>query len=73
MRLPATHIYPGLVPGAACLRRLIDVERGEREAAFDLPAGLGLDLRAPAFVAFTVGSLSGCGWREVSIVALTRR
>jgi iron complex transport system permease protein len=26
--------------------------------------------RAPAFVAFTVGSLSGCGWREVGIVAL---
>jgi iron complex transport system permease protein len=26
--------------------------------------------RAPAFVAFTVGSLSGCGWREVRIVAL---
>jgi iron complex transport system permease protein len=26
--------------------------------------------RAPAFVAFTVGSLSGCGWREASIVAL---
>ncbi|HEY8516756.1 MAG TPA: iron ABC transporter permease [Candidatus Binatia bacterium] len=26
--------------------------------------------RAPAFVAFTVGSLAGCGWREVRIVAL---
>ena len=26
--------------------------------------------RAPAFVAFTVGSLSGCGWREARIVAL---
>jgi iron complex transport system permease protein len=26
--------------------------------------------RAPAFVAFTVGSLAGCGWREVRIVAV---
>ncbi len=26
--------------------------------------------RAPAFVAFTVGSLAGCGWRELRIVAL---
>lgn len=26
--------------------------------------------RAPAFVAFTVGSLSGCGWREAGIVLL---
>jgi iron complex transport system permease protein len=26
--------------------------------------------RAPAYVAFTVGSLSGAGWREVSIAAL---
>jgi iron complex transport system permease protein len=25
--------------------------------------------RAPAFVSFTVGSLNGCGWREVTMVA----